>query len=133
MAKVQTHHDEGYYILWVCLHLFLLREFANIETIMDMCKSDIYRIVVDAIHEKTEISEYEILGQSHRKEVVDARHLLVYFLFRKGFIPAEIARRMRLTPQAVGNILRKFEQRLNCGDRLFEISYAQISKQLETH
>lgn len=98
-----------------------------------MCKSDIYRIIVDAIHEKTEISEHEILGQSHRKEVVDARHLLVYFLFRKGFIPAEIARRMRLTPQAVGNILRKFEQRLNCGDRLFEISYAQISKQLETH
>lgn len=98
-----------------------------------MCKSAIFNSVLVFVSQETEVTADELQGHSRCKEVVDARYLLVYFLRSKGFIPAEIARRLHLTPQAVSGILCKFPERRQRGDRLFEINYQRLCKQLETH
>lgn len=97
-----------------------------------MCKSEIFNRILNTVSQETEITIDEILSRSHRKEIVDARYLFVYFLRNRGFIPAEIARRLRLTPQAVSGIICKFQKRREQGDRIFEINYQQLCKQLKT-
>ena len=117
-------------VLWHLL--FLCKRITNLQTFPNMCKSEIFNRILNTVSQETEITIDEILSRSHRKEIVDARYLFVYFLRSRGFIPAEIARRLQLTPQAVSGIICKFQKRREQGDRIFEINYQQLCKQLKT-
>lgn len=44
-----------------------------------MCKSEIFNRILNTVSQETEITIDEILSRSHRKEIVDARYLFVYF------------------------------------------------------
>lgn len=50
-----------------------------------MCKSELYRQILGTVSQETEISEERILSKAKNAEIVDARYLLVYFLWRQGF------------------------------------------------
>lgn len=49
-----------------------------------MCKSELYRQILGTVSQETEISEERILSKAKNAEIVDARYLLVYFLWRQG-------------------------------------------------
>lgn len=50
-----------------------------------MCKADIFNEIIQIVSRETEIAPKVILSGSKEAEVVDARYLLVYFLFKEGF------------------------------------------------
>lgn len=50
-----------------------------------MCKSELYRQILGTVSQETEIPEERILSKAKNAEIVDARYLLVYFLWRQGF------------------------------------------------
>lgn len=52
-----------------------------------MCKSEIFNRILNTVSQETEITIDEILSRSHRKEIVDARYLFVYFFTQQGFHP----------------------------------------------
>lgn len=56
-----------------------------------MCKADIFNEIIQVVSRETEIAPKVILSGSKEAEVVDARYLLVYFLFKEGFYPSQIA------------------------------------------
>ena len=66
-----------------------------------MCKSELYRQILNTVSQETEISCNELLSTSRRAEVVDARCVLVYFLSEQGLNTAEIASRINRSQQAV--------------------------------
>lgn len=76
-----------------------------------MVKSEIFSEAVRAVCEVTEMDEGEIMSRSRREEVVDARHLLVSELSRRGFYPSMIAARMRMSGRAVRRIIAGFGDR----------------------
>lgn len=92
----------------------------------------IFERVLRTVVAETEISAQIIMSRCNEQEVVDARYLLVYFLRREGFAPCGIAVRLRMTPQGVSQILRKFDDRKAQGGRIFEITYKRIGNELET-
>lgn len=55
-----------------------------------MCKADIFNEIIQIVSRETEIAPKVILSGSKEAEVVDARYLLVYFLFKEGFYPSQI-------------------------------------------
>jgi hypothetical protein len=55
-----------------------------------MCKSELYRQILGTVSQETEISEERILSKAKNAEIVDARYLLVYFLWRQGFHAPEL-------------------------------------------
>lgn len=62
-----------------------------------MCKSELYRQILGTVSQETEISEERILSKAKNAEIVDARYLLVYFLWRQGFhAPAKVCRSRRI-------------------------------------
>lgn len=64
---------------------------------------------------KREIAPKVILSGSKEAEVVDARYLLVYFLFKEGFYPSQIASLVGKTKRAVNYMLSNFSSRVRCG------------------
>lgn len=76
-----------------------------------MIKSEIFSEAVRAVCEVTEMDEGEIMSGSRREEVVDARHLLVSELSRRGYCPSMIAARMRMSGRAVRRIIAGFGDR----------------------
>lgn len=58
-------------------------------------------------------------------------NLLVYFLRKKGFIHAQIAQRLRLSPQAVSGIICKFQSRRESADKIFEMDFLKLRNKLD--
>lgn len=56
-----------------------------------MKKSELFAHILSIVSDITEISSDVILSSSRSEEVVDARILVVYFCFRKGLYPTQIA------------------------------------------
>lgn len=65
-----------------------------------MCKSELYRQILGTVSQETEISEERILSKAKNAEIVDARYLLVYFLWRQGFHAPVISSLMKLLTTA---------------------------------
>lgn len=92
-----------------------------------MCKSEIFAEILQAVSRETEVSAKQILGDSKQMDIVDARYLLVYFLYSKGFYPSLIAKRINKTKRAVNYILTKFSDRLSTG-KMLRIQFENIKK-----
>lgn len=80
-----------------------------------MCKADIFNEIIQVVSRETEIAPKVILSGSKEAEAVDARYLLVYFLFKEGFYPSQIASLVGKTKRAVNYMLSNFSSRVRCG------------------
>lgn len=94
-----------------------------------MCKEDIFNEIIQVVSRETEISPRIILSESKETEVVDARYLLVYFLFKEGFYPSRIALLVRKTKRAVNYMLSNFSSRVRCG-KMMGIYLERIGNEL---
>ncbi len=92
-----------------------------------MRKSEIFNKVLDIVAAETEVSQACILSRCRRREVVDARYLLVKALLEAGFYKNEIARFARLTNRAVEIMSSKFNDRQEQSGRMFNIMNQRIS------
>lgn len=64
-------------------------------------KTLIYNKVLQAVAEVTEISPAEILSHKKLAEIVEARSLLIYYLYREGLSPLQIATLSGFTRQCI--------------------------------
>ncbi len=79
-----------------------------------MKKSEIIATVLAAVSEETEIDVKAILSQDKRREIVDARHIAINLLHKKGLYQSNIAEIFRITPRNVQYILSDFDARMLC-------------------
>lgn len=54
-----------------------------------MCKSEIFAKIINIVSKETEVSVDQILSSDKNMETVDARYLLVFFLFESGMYPSQ--------------------------------------------
>lgn len=78
-----------------------------------MCKSRIFNEILKAVSEETEVPADCILSKSSRTDVVDARWIVVFLLYKSGVYPIHIAEFLRITPRYVQYIISKFEERIS--------------------
>lgn len=94
-----------------------------------MSKSEIFSTILRMVSEEKEIPSAQILSGRKDTETVDARYLLVHFLFQSGLNPSYIAARIGKTERAVNQIHTNFDQRLST-QKIFRISCERIRKRL---
>lgn len=94
-----------------------------------MSKSDIFRNILSAVIEETEIPEEKILSDSRTTEVVDARTILVNLLIESGFYPSQIAEYLNKSTATIRNLVKYYSirQRTN---KLLSIYLQNIRKKL---
>lgn len=92
-----------------------------------MCKKEVFQAALSVVAAETEIPEECILSRCKRREVVDARYMLVRSLLDAGLYKKEIARLARLTGRAIEVISSKFDERRAQSGRMFDVMYQRIS------
>lgn len=90
-----------------------------------MCKTEIFAKILHEVSEETEVPESDIVSGSRSAEAVDARYILVYFLYRRGFYASTIAPFLNCRKRSVNHMMSDFESRMKnspmmrlCFDRL---------------
>lgn len=96
-----------------------------------MRKSEVFEHVLRVIEQETEINRDLILSSRKNAEIVDARYILVYSLYCKGVYFKEIAQLLRLTRQAVNQIITKMDIHCSKGGKMFETNLNRICNMLE--
>lgn len=76
-----------------------------------MCKSELYRQILGTVSQETEIPEERILSKAKNAEIVDARYLLVYFLWRHGFHAPVISSLMNFSRRPIEKMISQFDIR----------------------
>lgn len=56
-----------------------------------MCKSEIFAKIIALVSKGTEIPTELIVSDNRVTEIVNARYILVYILYEKGFYPSQIS------------------------------------------
>lgn len=87
-----------------------------------MCKSELYRQILGTVSQETEISEERILSKAKNAEIVDARYLLVYFLWRQGFHAPVI--------RPIEKMISQFDLRRKQSGKMFEMLLVRIASKL---
>lgn len=80
-----------------------------------MCKSEIFAKIINIVSKETEVSVDQILSSDKKMETVDARYLLVFFLFESGMYPSQIAAHIHKTKRAVNYMISNFHERMESG------------------
>ena len=93
----------------------------------DMCKSEIFAEILQAVSQETEIPPEQILSSRKDEETVDARYLLVYFLSRNGFCSSRIAFFIHKDIRTVNLIITHFSER-KASRKYFGIMQENIKK-----
>lgn len=100
-----------------------------------MCKKELFMQILQIVESETEIGGGILQNPKIKTvEVVDARHLLVYFLRTiAGYNIGYIAQNISMTPQGVSYILCNFDNRRKHGGKIFENTFQRIRKHLESN
>jgi len=96
-----------------------------------MRKSEIFSNIINTVSCETEIPNEEILSQSKKVEVVDARAIVVILLKEYGFYPETIAKLMNKTSACIRYIISSFDGRKK-GNKMIEIHLQKLRKSLES-
>lgn len=78
-----------------------------------MLRAAIFAEILSSVSSETEVPEAVIASPNRSAEAVDARYLLVYFLYKKGFYPSMIAPFIKHQKRSVSRMLADFEHRLS--------------------
>lgn len=84
-----------------------------------MCKSELYRQILGTVSQETEIPEERILSKAKNAEIVDARYLLVYFLWRQGFHAPVISSLMNFSRRPIEKMISQFDLRRKQSGKMF--------------
>ncbi len=96
-----------------------------------MCKSDVFQTILRAVSAETEIPADAITNPRNKlTEVVDARHIVIYYLKHSGLYPSEISRLMGMSRRAVNYSILSFNNRLEYGGKMIRINWENIAKRL---
>ena len=98
----------------------------------DMCKSEIFAEILQAVSRETEVSASQILSSCKHTEVVDARCIYVKLLSERGFYPVQIAVYMQKTPASIRYLLGHYEARLST-NKMIAIYAQNVRKQLKNN
>lgn len=98
-----------------------------------MCKSEIFERIVGVVAEETEIPRERILSKSKNAELVDARYLLVHFLWRRGFHAPVISALMNYSRRPVEKMISQFDLRRRQSSRMFETLLVRIASKLRSY
>jgi hypothetical protein len=93
-----------------------------------MCKSELYRQILGTVSQETEISEERILSKAKNAEIVDARYLLVYFLWRQGFHAPVISSLMNFSRRPIEKMISQFDLRRKQSGKMFEMLLVRIAR-----
>lgn len=85
--------------------------------------------LIQAVTYEMGINDGDILRRCSRREIVDARQMVIYALATQGFCPRRIASQMCVTPRYVHHIIANFGDRMRY-DRLLRNSYERVMKQV---
>ena len=78
-----------------------------------MSRSTVFAEILSLVSEETEVPEAVIASPNRSAEAVDARYLLVYFLWKRGFYPSMIAPFINHQKRSVSRMHADFEHRLS--------------------
>lgn len=95
-----------------------------------MCKSELYDFILTTVEEGTEVTAERILSPERTAEVVEARCLFFFFLWRAGFSPTLIAEKSGHTRQSISKHIESFDDRLMLGGKMFARFAQRIGRRL---
>lgn len=98
-----------------------------------MCKSEVYKWILSVVSEETEIPAKDITSKAKNTEIVDARYLLIYFLFSYGLRAPVIANMMNYSRRPIEKMISQFDMRRKQNGRIFEVLIARIASKLRLH
>lgn len=81
-----------------------------------MEKYDFFAKVMKVVTEQTGVTEQDILGRSRVKEIVDARWLTIYLLYKKGYRAGDITELVQHPERTVNHAIQMFPDRMECSD-----------------
>lgn len=96
-----------------------------------MCRTKIFKSTLEIVARETEVQPNDIVSGSRRAEVVDARCILIYFLFDQGLNSTEIAGHLNMTPQSIRRLRRLYDERLEQKGNLIAQNSNAVRTQLE--
>lgn len=97
-----------------------------------MSKADTFNDILEIVARETEIETDVILSSCRRREVVDARYMLVNALQRHGFYNNSIATMMNLSIRAVEIMTERFQDRQEQSGFMFKLISSRISKHIRS-
>lgn len=97
-----------------------------------MSKADTFNAILEIVARETEIEAEVILSPCRRREVVDARYMLVNALQRHGFYNNSIANMMKLSIRAVEIMTERFQNRQEQSGFMFKLISSRISKHIQS-
>ena len=83
-----------------------------------MCKSEIFAKIINIVSKETEVSVDQILSSDKNMGTVDARYLLVFFLFESGMYPSQTAAHIHKTKRAVNYMISNSHERMESGEMM---------------
>lgn len=86
-------------------------------------------LIINLVSQYFGIDRDVINASNKQAEIVDARHVVIYLLFRQGFYPKQIANILSLSPRAICHAITSFPRRLESNKMLKNI-YMAIEKEL---
>lgn len=95
-----------------------------------MCKTEMFNKILSVVAEETEIPTECILSRCKRREIVDARYILVYFMHRSGYYTSTIATYMKFSRRAVEKMLELFDERQKQSGRIFSWLKERVANKL---
>lgn len=95
-----------------------------------MEKNEYFSKVIKVVTELTDVSEEDILGKSRVREVVDARWLTIYLMFKKGYHADDIVGLIRHPERTVNHAIQMFPDRMEYSDCNLGNIYLQARQQL---
>lgn len=96
-----------------------------------MCQNELIRNILEEVAAVTEINKDRIISKNRYVEVVDARHLAIYLMYRHHIPKHRIAEYFNLTYRNIHYILEHFETRLSYGDVMLKTYLNEIEKRLK--
>ena len=94
-----------------------------------MCKSEIFAKIIALVSKGTEIPTELIVSDNRVTEIVNARYILVYILYEKGFYPSQISSLIHKTKRSVNYMISNFHIRLK-SEKMMRIYWDNIKNLL---
>lgn len=94
-----------------------------------MCKSEIFAKIIALVSKGTEIPTELIVRDNRVTEIVNARYILVYILYEKGFYPFQISSLIHKTKRSVNYMISNFHIRLK-SEKMMRIYWDNIKNLL---
>lgn len=86
--------------------------------------------ILSVVAEETEIPAECILSRCKRREIVDARYILVYIMHMNGYYTSSIAAYLKFSRRAVEKMVEMFDERRQQSGRIFVWLYERIANKL---